>query len=144
MIIKKFKIFESVDESVSELQDIFSDIDLEFPCNVGVYKMYISEYYIVHVHFESNGKIDIHELLNSIWEKINFAENMGFGKHIMEYHGCNKKFGYGLLSIKEYHFTQNVVVDDDLFENLSKYKPVREISKHAKFISMQINLKKIS
>lgn len=142
MIIKKFKIFESVDESVIDLQDIFSDIDLEFECSVDVFKMYISEYYVVY--FESNGEINIHELLNSIWKKINFAEKMGFRKHITEYHGGNRRFGYGLLSIREYHSTQNVIVDDSLFENLSKYKPVREISKHAKFISMQINLKKIS
>lgn len=142
MIVKKFKIFESVDESVSELQDIFSDIDLEFNCDVDVFKMYISEYYVVN--FESNGEINIHEILNSIWGKINFAEKMGFRKHIMEYHGGNEKFGYGLLSVREYHSSQNIIVDDSLFENLSKYKPVREISKHAKFISMQINLKKIS
>ena len=37
MIIKKFKIFESTEDSVRDLEDIFLDIDLEFECDVYVF-----------------------------------------------------------------------------------------------------------
>jgi hypothetical protein len=142
MIIKKFKIFESTEDSVRDLEDIFLDIDLEFECDV--YVFYINPtpsdrigYYSIclePIRYTSNGiledsKIDVNEFLNKVREKIEFSRKIGFSTY------KRGRLGYGTLVLKDElgGFTKSIEVNDNSFIN-------SKLDRSERLISLIINL----
>lgn len=73
-MIKKFENFNSEEELSKELEDIFSSIDIDFPCSVEVTRRGL-EFEVLLVPY---GDIKIKDFLDSVWEKILFSKKMGF------------------------------------------------------------------
>ena len=146
MIIKKFKIFESTEDSVRELEDIFLDIDLEFECDV--YVFHSSRFSSAQVSngfysicFEpirsmsdgvlKDSEIDVNEFLSRVWKKIEFSKKMGFSTYKRE------RLGYGMLVIKDElgGFSKSIEMDDNFFIN-------PKLNGSERLISLTINLRK--
>ncbi len=120
-MIKKFESFES-DEYLNELEDIFSEIELDYPCSISSseepsmyvpYKGKESDRYTVSIKFDKNSKIQIREFLKSIWSKILFARNMGFES----YSNLDKCYGIMTLQMDSPNgkFSKNPGIDDSIF-----------------------------
>lgn len=73
-MIKKFENFNSEEELSKELEDIFSSIDIDFPCSVEVTRRGLE----FEVLLAPYGDIKIKDFLDSVWEKILFSKKMGF------------------------------------------------------------------
>lgn len=73
-MIKKFENFNSEEELSKELEDIFSSIDIDFPCSVEVTRRGLE----FEVLLSPYGDIKIKDFLDSVWEKILFSKKMGF------------------------------------------------------------------
>lgn len=73
-MIKKFENFNSEEELSKELEDIFSSIDIDFPCIVEVTRRGLE----FEVLLSPYGDIKIKDFLDSVWEKILFSKKMGF------------------------------------------------------------------
>lgn len=138
MTIKKFKIFESTEDSIRDLEDIFLDIDLEFECDVYVFHNKDSvEYYSIcfePIRSISNGvlndsEIGVNEFLSRVWKKIEFSRKMGFSTY------KRGRLGYGMLVLKDElgGFTKSIEVDDNSFIN-------SKLDRSERLISLIINL----
>lgn len=138
MIIKKFKIFESTEDSIRDLEDIFLDIDLEFECDVYVFHNKDSvEYYSIcfePIRSMSNGvlndsEIDVNGFLSRVWKKIEFSRKIGFSTY------KRGRLGYGMLVLKDElgGFTKSIEVDDNSFIN-------SKLDRSERLISLIINL----
>lgn len=73
-MIKKFENFNSEEELSKEIEDIFSSIDIDFPCSVEVSRRGLE----FEVLLAPYGDIKIKDFLDSVWEKILFSKKMGF------------------------------------------------------------------
>lgn len=144
MIIKKFKIFESTEDSIRDLEDIFLDIDLDFECDVYVFHNKDSfrnkdsvEYYSIcfePIRSISNGvlndsEIGVNGFLSRVWKKIEFSRKMGFSTY------KRGRLGYGMLVLKDElgGFTKSIEVDDNSFIN-------SKLDRSERLISLIINL----
>lgn len=136
--LRKFKIFESTEDSIRDLEDIFLDIDLEFECDVYVFHNKDSvEYYSIcfePIRSMSNGvlndsEIGVNEFLSRVWKKIEFSRKMGFSTY------KRGRLGYGMLVLKDElgGFTKSIEVDDNSFIN-------SKLDRSERLISLIINL----
>ena len=142
MIIKKFKIFESTEDSVRDLEDIFLDIDLEFECDVyvfynnptpsdriGYYSICLEPIRSMSDGVLKDSEIDVNEFLSRVWKKIEFSRKIGFSTYKRERLGC------GMLVLKDElgGFTKSIEVDDNSFIN-------SKLDRSERLISLIINL----
>lgn len=136
--LRKFKIFETTEDSIRDLEDIFLDIDLEFECDVYVFHNKDSvEYYSIcfePIRSMSNGvlndsEIGVNEFLSRVWKKIEFSRKMGFSTY------KRGRLGYGMLVLKDElgGFTKSIEVDDNSFIN-------SKLDRSERLISLIINL----
>ena len=154
--LKKFESLNCDEDSRKEIEDIFTDLDTNYPVDIHVFSTCGSKYfneeskisvYIDPIREMSNGilkdsNINFGEIIKSIWEKIEFARKLGFETidgnygYITTKEKSNKS-GHSWNNSKKDRFVETLDLNDNLFDGILS----GDVELNKNIIEAQINFK---